>query len=127
MRTPAALLIALSLPVATAPAPAVAQVRSTVTVLDPTGTYDLDVEMHGQMRSVTLTVVRETDGRLTATLEAPDHAISFDRGTLEDRELTLLAGSDLTLSLTFTTDDRVTGKWTHADASGSVTGIRRKN
>ena len=57
--------------------PALSQTQSAK-VFDPVGVYDLDLEMHGQFTEAAITIAREKDGRLTATLDVHGQSISFD-------------------------------------------------
>jgi hypothetical protein len=127
MRTKVALLTALLIPLAGAMAPVAAQSHAKATALDPVGIYDLDLEMHGQTTSSVLIIKREKDGRLTGTLEVHDQAIGFDTVVLEGKELKLSTGSELSLTLTFKNGNAVAGKWTRPDATGGVSGVRRKS
>ncbi|HEX9893698.1 MAG TPA: hypothetical protein VGA78_07220 [Gemmatimonadales bacterium] len=128
MRITVVLLIALLLPLAGTVTPLAAQSHAKATALDPVGIYDLDLEMHGQTTSSVLIIKREKDGRLTGTLEVHEQAISFETVVLEGKELQLSTGSELSLTLTFKNDDNaVAGQWTRPDASGGVSGVRRKS
>jgi hypothetical protein len=125
MRTRILLLLALLAPAAahsqthtTAPAPARA--------LDPVGSFDLEFDMHGQVTGAVLTITREKDQSLKGTLEVHGQSITLETVSVEGRVVSLAAGSELTLTLTFSNDHALLGKWTRSDDSGSLSGTRRK-
>ncbi|MGH7561492.1 MAG: hypothetical protein ACRENB_10775 [Gemmatimonadales bacterium] len=122
MRTQAALLVALLFPVGLP-----AQSHPTSRALDPVGTYDVDLEMHGQTTGSVLVISRGEGGKLAATLEVHGQTITFTEVTVDGRKVELSAGPDLTLTLAFKTDSSFGGQWTRAEASGGLAGIRRKH
>ena len=105
--------------------PAVAQ-SQPAKAIDPVGVYDLDLEMHGQFTEAAMTIAREKDGRLTATLDVHGQSIAFDRVTVEAKVVTMEAGTGLSLTLTFKDRDNISGTWNRPDDSGSISGVRRK-
>lgn len=127
MRTRFALLIALLLSGGGAPALISAQAHAPSKALDPVGTYDVDLEMHGRITGSVLTIAREKDGRLTGTLEVHGHTITFQAVVLEGRELELSAASELVITLTFKNDSTFAGRWTRPDGGGGAAGARRKS
>jgi len=125
MRSRIVLLLALLAPAAAhsqahtnAPAPARA--------LDPVATYDLDLDMHGQVTGAVLTITREKDQSLKGTLDVHGQSITLETVSVEGRVVTLATGSALTLTLTFSDDNSLLGKWVRSDASGTLSGSRRK-
>jgi hypothetical protein len=125
MRTRVILLLALLAPAAaqgqahTAP-PAIAR------VIDPVGSFDLEFDMHGQVTGAVLTITREKDKSLVGTLDVHGQSITLDTVSVDGRVVSLAAGSELTLTLTFSNDNALLGKWTRADDSGGLSGTRRK-
>jgi hypothetical protein len=118
-----ALLLALAL----AGGPSITSAQSNSTKpLDPVGVYDLDLEMHGQFTGAEMTIERGKDGNLSATMQVHGQSIVFDKVTVEDRVVTLDAGTGLTLTLTFRDRDNLSGTWNRPDDSGSLNGVRRK-
>jgi hypothetical protein len=94
--------------------------------LDPVGVYDLDLERGGQFTGAEMTIERGKDGGLSATMQVHGQSIVFDKVTVEDRVVTLDAGTGLTLTLTFRDRDNLSGTWNRPDDSGSLNGVRRK-
>lgn len=125
MRTRILLLLALLAPAAahsqtqaTPPAPARA--------LDPVGSFDLELDMHGQVTGAVLRITREKDQSLKGTLEVHGQSITLETVSVDGRVVSLATGSELTLTLTFSSDHALLGKWTRSDDSGSLSGTRRK-
>jgi hypothetical protein len=111
--------------------PAGAQARPPGQKLDPVGTYDLSFEGHGQTQPAVITVTKMDDGRLGGTLEVHGEAMHFSAVKIEDRKLTLVVtrghdGGELSITLTFKTDDRVEGNYTSGMGNGALAGTRRK-
>ena len=125
MRTRILLLLALL-----APAPAHSQTHAApaapARALDPVGTFDLEFDMHGQVTGAVLTITREKDTGLKGTLEVHGQSITLETVSVEGRVVSLAAGSELTLTLTFSNDHALLGKWTRSDERGSLSGTRRK-
>jgi hypothetical protein len=125
MRTRIVLLLALM-----APAAAQGQAHTTPPApshtLDPVGTFDLEFDMHGQVTGAVLTISRETDKSLKGTLEVHGQSITLETVSVHGRVVSLAAGTELTLTLTFSNDSALLGTWTRSDASGSLSGTRRK-
>jgi hypothetical protein len=125
MRTRILLLLALL-----APAGAHAQTHTTppapARTLDPVGSFDLEFDMHGQVTGALLTITRENDQSLKGTLEVHGQSITLETVSVDGRVVSLAAGSELTLTLTFSNDHALLGKWTRSDDSGSLSGTRRK-
>jgi hypothetical protein len=94
--------------------------------LDPAGSFDLEFDMHGQVTSAVLTVTREKDKSLTGTLDVHGQSITLETVSVDGRVVSLAAGSELTLTLTFSNDSTLLGKWTRSGDSGSLSGTRRK-
>jgi hypothetical protein len=53
-------------------------------------------------------------------------SITLETVSVDGRVVSLAAGSELTLTLTFSNDHALLGKWTRSDDSGSLSGTRRK-
>ena len=124
MRTRIVLVLALL-----APAAAQAQTHTTppapAHALDPAGSFDLEFDMHGQVTGAVLTITREKDKSLTGTLDVHGQSITLETVSVDGRVVSL-AGSELTLTLTFSDDTTLLGKWTRSGDSGSLSGTRRK-
>jgi hypothetical protein len=125
MRIRIILLLALLSPTAVT-AQAHPHASTQAHALDPVGTYDLDLDMHGQVTGAVLTITREKDKSLKGTLDVHDQSITLDSVSVDKMVVTLASGAELTLTLTFTNHDALLGKWTRGDASGSLSGTRRK-
>ena len=125
MRTRIVLVLALL-----APAAAQAQTHTTppasAHALDPVGSFDLEFDMHGQVTGAVLTITREKDKSLTGTLDVHGQSITLETVSVDGRVVSLAAGSELTLTLTFSDDTTLLGKWTRSGDSGSLSGTRRK-
>jgi hypothetical protein len=126
MRTRFILLLALLSPVAVT-AQAHPHASTQAHTLDPVGTYDLDLDMHGQVTGAVLTITREKDKSLKGTLDVHGQSITLETVSVDKMVVTLTSGAELTLTLTFTNHDALLGKWTRGDASGSLSGTRRKS
>jgi hypothetical protein len=130
MRIQVVLLLALLSPAA----PALAQSQShpgsshsTAARLDPVGTFDLAFDLHGEPTKAILRVTRESNGSLKGTLDVHGQSMPLDTVSTVNRVVRLASGSELTLTLTFSTDNEFTGTWTgHDGGSGTLTGTRRK-
>ena len=125
MRTRILLLLALLTPPAAHSQTHSAPAASTRTI-DPVGSFDLEFDMHGQVTGAVLTITREKDQSLKGTLEVHGTSIVLDTVSVEGRIVSLAAGTELTLRLTFSNDQALLGKWTRSDDSGSLSGTRRK-
>lgn len=125
MRTRILLLLALL-----APAAAQSQTHTTppapARTVDPVGSFDLEFDMHGQVTGAVLTITREKDQSLKGTLEVHGQSITLETVSVEGRVVSLAAGTELTLTLTFSNDHALLGKWARSDDSGSLSGTRRK-
>jgi hypothetical protein len=124
MRTPIILLLALLSPTAVT-AQAHSHASTPAHALDPVGTFDLDLDMHGQVTGAVLTIIREKDTSLKGTLDVHDQSITLESVSVDKMVVTLASGAELTLTLTFTNHDALLGKWTRGDTSGSLSGTRR--
>jgi hypothetical protein len=125
MRTRIILLLALLSPsVVTAQAHSHASTQAHT--LDPVGTFDLEFDMHGQVTGAVLTIAREKDKSLKGTLDVHGQSITLETVSVDGRVVSLAAGSELTLTLTFSNDNTLLGKWTRSDDAGSLSGTRRK-
>ena len=94
---------------------------------DPVGSYDLDLDMHGQVTGAVLGITREKDGSLKGTLDVHGQSITLETVSVDGRVVTLASGSELSLTLTFKDDDALLGKWVRGDLSGTLSGVRRKS
>lgn len=125
MRTCILLLLALL-----APSAAHSQTHTTpptpAHALDPVGSFDLEFDMHGQVTGAVLTITREQDQSLKGTLEVHGTSITLEPVSVDGRVVSLAAGTELTLTLTFSHDHALLGKWTRSGDSGSLSGTRRK-
>ena len=124
MNTRLLLLLALL-----APAPAHSQTHTapaSTRAIDPVGRFDLEFDMHGQVTGAVLTITREKDQSLKGTLDVHGQSITLETVSVDGRVVSLASGSELMLTLTFSTDDALLGKWTRSDDSGSLSGTRRK-
>lgn len=124
MRTRIILLLALLSPAAIT-AQAHTPVSTQAHALDPVGTFDLEFDMHGQVTGAVLTITREKDTSLKGTLDVHGQSITLETVSVDGRVVSLAAGAELTLALTFSSDNALLGKWTRVDASGSLSGTRR--
>ena len=115
----------LALVLAAGVQPALSQTQSAK-AFDPVGVYDLDLELHGQVTGAAMTIARDKDGRLTATLDVHGQSIAFDQVKIEDKTVTLEAGTGLSLTLNFQDRDTLSGRWSRPDDSGVLSGVRRK-
>jgi hypothetical protein len=125
MRTRIILLLALLAPAA-AQGQAHTAAPATARVIDPVGSFDLEFDMHGQVTGAVLTITREKDTSLTGTLDVHGQSITLETVSVDGRVVSLAAGSELTLTLTFSNDSTLLGKWTRSGDSGSLSGTRRK-
>lgn len=115
----------LALALAAGVQPVLSQTQSAK-AFDPVGVYDLDLELHGQVTGAAITIAREKDGRLTATLDVHGQSISFDQVKVENQTVTMEAGTGLSLTLNFQDRDTLSGRWNRPDDSGVISGVRRK-
>ena len=91
------------------------------------GNYTLQFEMHGQQTSAVLRMSCGSDGKFIGTLEVHGETIALELVGHEGQTLTLGAGSELSLMLSFKNENEFTGKWVRSDQSGSLTGARQKS
>lgn len=91
------------------------------------GNYDLQLEMHGQQTSALLKISCAKDGKLLGTLEVHGDAIELEVVRVEGQVVTLAAGSELSLTLTFKNENELTGQWVRGDESGGIAGTRQKS
>jgi hypothetical protein len=95
--------------------------------LDPVGVYDLDLEREGQFTDAAMEIVKDTEGRLSATLQVHGQSISFERVKVEGNVVLLETGSsELSLMLTFKDQDTISGTWSRPEGNGGLAGVRRK-
>jgi hypothetical protein len=97
------------------------------TAPDPVGTYDVDFEMNGQLQTAVLVISQESNGHLTGTLDVHGQSLSLD-AVSDGNDLTLTPpdGSDLRITLTFKTNNQLSGTWSMHGNSGGLNGVRRK-
>jgi hypothetical protein len=128
MRTQLVLLLALLSPAGPvlAQTPTHSRPHTATPALDPVGSYDLELDMHGQVTSSVLLITREKDGSLKGTLDVHGQSIILETVSVEGHVVTLASGSELSLTLTLKDDDTLLGKWVRSDMSGSLSGVRRK-
>jgi hypothetical protein len=97
------------------------------TSMDPVGTYDLDLDMHGQVTGAVLSITRDKDGKLKGTLDVHGQSIVLETVTVVESIVTLASGSELTVTLTFKNASELLGKWERSEQSGTLSGTRRKS
>lgn len=100
------------------------------TVTDPVGVYDFTTQIEGTAVAGVLTIRRNQDGGLSATVstpvtgDLPINSVTQTANTLQMRAN--MGGDALLLTVTIGETGVLTGGWTvSSGASGGVTGTRR--
>jgi hypothetical protein len=95
--------------------------------INPVGIWDLAFVLHGQETSAVLSITRDDKGSLKAAIELHGQQVELKAASVKERVVTFGNGLDLNLTLTFTAADSLTGTWERPEASGSLSGTRRKS
>ena len=94
------------------------------------GTYDLQIDLHGQAQSAVLTITADKDKKLGGTLTVHDQEFKLESVTLKEHDMIVRATMPhgaLTLTLTFKSADELAGPVeVEGMGTGTATGTRRK-